>query len=100
MGPLTQESRMNHISLVSGRRSAIRSFLALCGTWLLMLLVLALVLLMVPQLAGCGSSDTRQVNAPPVQQESALDAGAAAPAASKLGAPSVAEFKTNLLACK
>jgi hypothetical protein len=65
-----------------------------------MLLVLALVLLMVPQLAGCGSSDTRQVNAPPVQQESALDAGAAAPAASKLGAPSVAEFKTNLLACK
>jgi predicted nucleic acid-binding Zn-ribbon protein len=50
-------------------------------------------------LAGCGSSDTRQVNAPPPPQESGREA-MAAPAASKLGAPSVADFKSNLIACK
>jgi hypothetical protein len=52
-------------------------------------------------LAGCGNPDTREVQAPPVSAEQpAPQTASMRTQGSSLAAPSVGQFKANLLACK
>lgn len=59
-----------------------------------------MLLAFLPQLAGCGSPDTREVQAPPPPDPLSAQNASMRTEGSSLAAPSVRQFKANLLACK